>query len=129
MVASSLATLALSIILGYGSFILWAREPLYSSISLLSSLILLLLAIGVLRGNFYAMNVLSVFYMILAVIGIMISPQLPSEGILTFVFSFTLGFYIWKYRHKPYKEKAGGTLEDLGDRSESALPKDDSLEP
>ncbi len=73
------------------------------------------------------MNVLSAFYMILAVIGIMISPQLPSEGILTLVFSFTLGFYIWKYRYTPYKDESE-MLEDLEDRSESTSPKDDSLE-
>ncbi len=125
--ASSLVTLALSVLLGYASFAIWAKEPFYSSASFLSSLVLLSLAIGMLKGNFYALSILSIFYMVLAAIGIIISPQLPSEGILLFIFSLTLGYYIWRYRYRPYRTY-NEILEGEEDISEDRLQGDDYAE-
>ncbi len=125
IVASSLITVALSIILGYASLTLWKEEPIYSSASLLSSIVLLALAIGALRGSFWAMNMLSIFYFILAAIGIIVLPQLPSEGILIFIFSLILGYYIWRYRYRPYREASIETLEREEEWSEDDLQGED----
>ncbi len=104
IVTASLITLSVSIFLAYTAINLLMEEPVYSTIGLLATILLVIMAVGILRGNSQAVIILSVFYSVLAVMGILISPNLPSEGLLLAISSLILASYLWKHRERPFRE-------------------------
>ena len=98
IVTASLVTLGVSIFLAYTAINLLMEEPVYSAIGLLATILLVVMAVGILRGNSQAVIILSVFYSVLAVVGILISPNLPSEGLILAISSLILASYLWKHR-------------------------------
>ena len=122
LIIASLITMFLSILLGYLSIEIMESELVYSLGGLLVMILLLALAAGSLRGNFVALTILSVFYIVLAVTGMIISVRLPPEGLLVTVFSASMGLYLWKHRKNPFKEVLRG---EEGGSGEVGPPRED----
>lgn len=98
IITTLLITLALASLSAYLSLNIISDEPLYSVLGALASLALVFLSAGVYKGKDWALTSLTLFYIILAIIGLIISTGLPSEGLLTLVGGTLIGSYLWKYK-------------------------------
>jgi hypothetical protein len=92
---SGVVTAVISIILIYLSIVFSMKTQL-SYLGMLVGLILTALALGVLLNKGFAVRVLSIFYLILALSGILIMVSLPPEGLLITLPSLALGSYLWR---------------------------------
>ncbi len=115
MVASTLLTIALSLGIVYLSIQILGRAPFLSSLGVVASIFLILVSTLVLKGKEVAILLLSIFYIALGVLGLLLIPALPSEGMLTFLFSVTVGSYLLRHRGDPFKP------EDLSGVEEESL--------
>ncbi|ACB07957.1 hypothetical protein [Candidatus Korarchaeum cryptofilum] len=96
---SGVVTAAISIILIYLSIVFSMKTQL-SYLGILVGLILAALALGALLNKGFAVRVLSIFYLILALSGILIMVSLPPEGLLITLPSLALGSYLWRSMKK-----------------------------
>ena len=99
--ASAMVTLALSLGAGYLSLSIVKEEFMLSVLGIVTSVLLIFLSIKMLRGDKLAVLVVASFYAVLAILGLFIAPSLPSEGMLTFVFSAALSYYLLRHRGDP----------------------------
>ncbi|GEM_PF-2817109 len=103
MAVSALLTLILSLGIAYLSIQVLESDPLPSSLGIITSVSLILVSALVFRGDERAILLLSMFYIVLGVLGLFLIPALPSEGMLTFIFSIAVGSYLLRYRNDPFK--------------------------
>ncbi len=103
MVISALLTIVLSLGIAYLSMSILEKVPLLSSLGLIASISLILISTIMLKGKEVAILLLSIFYIVLGVLGLLLIPVLPSEGMLTFLFSVTIGSYLLRHRRDPYR--------------------------
>lgn len=102
IIASVLLTVILSLSTAYLS-VRAVKEPLYLSLGLTLSAILISVSALVLKGNYIALVTLSIFYFVMSFLGLLMIPSLPSEGTLLFFFSLSLGTYLLRYRDDPFR--------------------------
>jgi len=103
IVTTLLITMALASLSAYLSLNILSDEPLYSMLGVLTSLALVFLSVSMYRGKDWALTSLTLFYIILAIIGLLISTSLPSEGLLTLVGGILMSSYLWRYRSRKGK--------------------------
>jgi hypothetical protein len=99
---SASVTIVISTLLIYFSIVFSVKTQL-SYIGVLIGFVLIALASGVLLDRKFAVRVLSIFYLILALTGILIMVNLPPEGLLITLPSLAIGSYLW--RSKEYIEE------------------------
>lgn len=117
IIASALLTMILSVGAAYLS--IWVvKDLLFVSLGLVLSIVLLFLSALILKGNFIALATLSSFYLVLSILGLLMTPYLPSEGILLFVFSVLIGTYLLRHRNDPFREEGYKGDESYGAVSE-----------
>ncbi|MDK2372539.1 MAG: hypothetical protein QI197_04095 [Candidatus Korarchaeota archaeon] len=121
MAVSALLTLILSLGIAYLSIQVLKSDPLPSSLGIITSVSLILVSALVFRGDERAILLLSMFYIVLGVLGLFLIPALPSEGMLTFIFSIALGSYLLKHRSDPFRPE-----ESI--KAEGKLPPEEPLE-
>ncbi len=125
IVLSTLLTLILALGIIYLSIQVLKGVPLLSSLGVITSVSLILVSALVFKGNERAILLLSVFYMVLGVMGLFLIPFLPSEGMLTFIFSVAVGSYLLKYRNNPLKSE---DLAEVGGEGFSEEPQENESE-
>ncbi len=103
MAVSALLTLILSLGIAYLSIQVLESDPLPSSLAIITSVLLILVSALVFRGDERAILLLSMFYIVLGILGLFLIPTLPSEGMLTFIFSISVGSYLLRHRSDPFK--------------------------
>lgn len=90
---SSLITVFISLLLFYISSELLPYFSL-SLLGIIAGSVLMILSIAMMLGKRIAFEILSIFYFILALSGILLMLNLPPEGLLVFLPSLALGVYL-----------------------------------
>ncbi len=125
MAVSALLTLILSLGIAYLSIQVLKSNPLPSSLGIITSVLLILVSAFVFRGDERAILLLSIFYIVLAILGLFLIPALPSEGMLTFILSIIVGSYMLKHRSDPFnpeeplEDEEGGEKVEISEREPS----------
>ncbi|GEM_PF-1641504 len=109
---SGVITAVISMTLIYFSIVFNTKTQL-SYVGMLVGLILAALSLGVLSNKEFAIRVLSIFYLILALSGILIMVNLPPEGLLITLPSLALGSYLWRSTGSTEEASEGSETENF----------------
>lgn len=93
---SSFITLLISLLSLYMSIILLNKFAL-SYVGVAVSITLTIISVAAFLGREVALRILSIFYFILASVGILLALSLPPEGLLIFLPSMATATYLWRY--------------------------------
>lgn len=110
---SGFITLIIAFSLLYASMTLLHELP-FSYLGVIVSITLMALSVATILGRGIAMKILSVFYFILALFGILLAFSLPPEGLLIFLPSSATATYLWRYS----RAREGGSSIDSNVESE-----------
>ncbi|MCS7102771.1 MAG: hypothetical protein NZ992_02680 [Candidatus Korarchaeum sp.] len=89
-------TFSISFLMLYASIIFLNKFSL-SYIGVALSIILAILSVAVFIRKSIAIQILSIFYFILALVGILLALSLPPEGLLVSLPSLAIATYLWRY--------------------------------
>ncbi len=119
IIISSFITLAISFLLLYISINVLPKFPLFY-IGIAVSIALVVLCVTALLGRRFAFEVLSIFYFILALAGILLAFNLPPEGLLIALPSLATGTYLWRYGKYREEGLGEGPCEEAGEEISNA---------
>ncbi|MEM2220071.1 MAG: hypothetical protein QXR35_01175 [Candidatus Korarchaeum sp.] len=94
---STFMTLMISLSLLYASINLLHKFTPSSYIGVAVSITLATLSAAAFLGKDIALQILSIFYFILALVGILLALSLPPEGLLISLPSLATATYLWRY--------------------------------
>lgn len=124
---SGFITLLIALSLLYASITLLHKLP-FSYLGVIVSTLLMALSVATILGRGIAVKILSVFYFILALVGILLAFSLPPEGLLIFLPSSTIAVYLWRYgRAREGSSRTDSDVKGEGSVFSSSYPSEEIL--